>query len=210
MASGWKGFASSVKDALGQALDEKLARQRQSRRPSTRRGAKPPRARRRPQTPAPSVPTPGERDPDETNPGDITSGGTYPGDFTGPLTITYAPMPGDLPDPGEVVWTWVPYEEDHREGKDRPVLLIGRDGPWLLGLPLTSKDHDRDLAQEAAAGRHWEDVGSGSWDVRRRPSEARLDRIVRVDPSEVRRIGERLNEDVFTRVAQGVRRYRKA
>jgi hypothetical protein len=50
------------------------------------------------------------------------------------------------------------------------VLLIGRAGEALLGLPLTSKDHDRDAAQEARAGRHWFDIGTGSWDRSRRPS----------------------------------------
>ena len=38
----------------------------------------------------------------------------------------------------------MPFEEDHTQGKDRPVLLVGTDGPWLLAVPLTSKDHDRD------------------------------------------------------------------
>ena len=60
------------------------------------------------------------------------------------------------------------------------MLLVGRDGPWLLGVPLTSKDHDRDLEQERRAGRLWCDVGSGAWDSRGRPSEAR---VVGQDPA---------------------------
>ena len=78
-----------------------------------------------------------------------------PGDAQESVTPVYAPKADGRPDPGEVVWTWVPYEEDASRGKDRPVLLIGHDGPWLLALPLTSKDHDRDAAQEASQGRHW-------------------------------------------------------
>ena len=31
-------------------------------------------------------------------------------------------------DPGEVVWAWVPFEDDPGQGKDRPVLVIARDG----------------------------------------------------------------------------------
>lgn len=95
----------------------------------------------------------------------------------------------------------MPFEEDHSRGKDRPVLLVGRDGPWLLGLQLTSKDHDLDAAQEARYGRHWMDVGSGPWDSRRRPSEVRLDRVVRVDPARVRREGAVLERRVFDQVA---------
>lgn len=131
----------------------------------------------------------------------------YPGDFTGRADLVYAPHPGNLADPGEVVWTWVPYEEDHDRGKDRPVLVVGRDRPWLLALPMTSRDHDRDAAQEAAEGRHWVELGSGAWDARGRVSEARVDRIVRVDPAQVRRVSERVDRDVFERVAAEVRRH---
>src|SRR3954465_3472466 len=52
------------------------------------------------------------------------SSSPYPGDFTGRAKTSYAPKPDGNPDPGEVVWTWVPFEEDYSQGKDRPVLLI--------------------------------------------------------------------------------------
>nr|WP_300143344.1 type II toxin-antitoxin system PemK/MazF family toxin [Propionicimonas sp.] len=136
-----------------------------------------------------------------------TAPGSYPGDFTGRAELVYAPHPGPLADPGEVVWTWVPYEEDHGKGKDRPVLVIGRDGRWLLALPMTSKDHDRDAAQEAREGRYWVEIGTGPWDSRGRVSEARVNRIVRVDPDQVRRISERVSPEVFELVAREVQRH---
>ncbi|MCK9793167.1 type II toxin-antitoxin system PemK/MazF family toxin [Isoptericola sp. 4D.3] len=132
------------------------------------------------------------------------SGSAYPGDFPGVVRPVYAPRLDGDPDPGEVVWTWVPYEEDHGRGKDRPVLLVGRDGPWLLGLQLTSKDHDRDAAQEARHGRLWMDVGTGAWDARGRPSEVRLNRVVRVDPGAVRREGAVMDRRTFDRVARAM------
>jgi hypothetical protein len=132
-------------------------------------------------------------------------GGDYPGDFTGTPDLHYAPKPDGRPDPGEIVWTWVPYEEDHHQGKDRPVLLIGRDGDWLLGLMLTSKDHDRDDAQEARQDRYWQDIGSGAWDGKGRPSEVRVDRILRVDATAVRREGAVLDRERFDEVAAAVR-----
>ena len=126
----------------------------------------------------------------------------YPGDFTGFVTPSYEPHPDGLADPGEVVWGWVPYEEDHNRGKDRPVLIIGRDGDYLLGLMLTSKDHDRDHAAEARHGRHWLDVGAGDWDGQRRPSEVRLDRVLRLRPDAVRREGAALSRPVFEQVSR--------
>ena len=44
------------------------------------------------------------------------------------------------------------------------MLLIARDGDQLLGLMMTSQDHDRDKEQEAREGRYWMDIGSGPWD----------------------------------------------
>jgi hypothetical protein len=121
--------------------------------------------------------------------------------------MTYAPDRDGEPDPGEVVWTWVPYEEDHSRGKDRPVLVIGRDGPWLLALPMTSKDHDRDARQEAEQGRYWCDIGTGGWDREGRPSEVRVNRILRIDPAAVRRISVRLAPERFEQVAREVLRH---
>jgi hypothetical protein len=131
--------------------------------------------------------------------------GAYPGDFAGSVAIHYAPSINGRPDPGEIVWTWVPYEEDFAQGKDRPVLLIGRDGEWLLGLFLTSKDHDRDARAEARWGRHWMDLGKGPWDPHGRPSEIRLDRVVRVDPAQVRREGSILDASRFDAVIRAAR-----
>ena len=120
--------------------------------------------------------------------------------------IGYTPHPDGLADPGEVVWAWVPYDEGDGRGKDRPVLVIGRRGPHLLALMLSSKDHDRDAADEARYGRYWTDIGPGPWDRRRRPSEVRLDRLLVLDPSGVRREGAALDRARFDRVVAEARR----
>ena len=129
---------------------------------------------------------------------------SYPGDFTGKVIPEYAPKADGKPDPGEIVWTWVPYEEDHSRGKDRPVLIVGRDQQWLLALQLTSKDHDRDAADEARHGRRWIDIGSGPWDRQGRPSEVRLDRVLRISPDNLRREGATLGRDKFEQVARSL------
>ena len=112
----------------------------------------------------------------------------------------YAPEIDGEPDPGEVVWGWVPYEDDPAQGKDRPVLLIGRRGERWLGLMLTSKDHDRDAEDEARYGRHWMDVGSGGWDREGRPSEVRLDRLLELEDGALRREGAALDRVTFDAV----------
>jgi hypothetical protein len=105
-----------------------------------------------------------------------------------------------------VVWAWVPYDEGDGRGKDRPVLVIGRRGGDLVGLMLTSKDHDRDADDEARHGRSWMDVGTGGWDTRGRPSEVRLDRLLTLDPARVRREGAALDRALFERVVEAARR----
>ena len=123
------------------------------------------------------------------------------------MDTSYEPNPDGEPDPGEVVWAWVAYEDDPAQGKDRPVLLVGRDGDDLLGLQLTSKDHDRDAEDEARYGRHWMDVGSGDWDREHRDSEVRLDRLLRLPAAEVRREGAALDRQVFDAVVVAAREH---
>ena len=119
----------------------------------------------------------------------------------------YAPELDGQPDPGEIVWGWVPYEDDPSQGKDRPVLLLAeRDGQWL-GLMLSSQDHDLDAADEARYGRYWMDVGAGAWDSSGRPSEVRLDRLLVLPPDGIRREGAALPRDVFDQVVAAAREH---
>jgi hypothetical protein len=125
------------------------------------------------------------------------------------VRATYAPEIDGDPDPGEVVWAWVPYEDDPQQGKDRPVLILAtddsRDEPGWTALMLSSQDHDRDAADEARHGRHWMDVGSGGWDPQGRPSEVRLDRLLHLRRDDVRREGAALDESTFAAVVAAVR-----
>jgi hypothetical protein len=116
------------------------------------------------------------------------------------LRIVYEPrLDGDA-DPGEVVWTWVPYEEDPRQGKDRPVLVLGYLGRSLAVLPLTSKDHtDHPDCVE---------LGAGAWDRSGRTSYVKLDRLLSVPPSRVRREGAILDRPRFDTVVAEFKSYR--
>ena len=132
--------------------------------------------------PKPSAPATGASD-----------GSDYPGDYHDMINFEYSPsLDGDA-DPGEIVWTWVPFEEDHSQGKDRPVLLVGRDGEYLLALMMTSKDHNN----REHADPNYLDLGSGPWDPQGRASEVKLNRVIRVRPDSMRREGAIMPEDTF-------------
>ncbi|MBX9364378.1 type II toxin-antitoxin system PemK/MazF family toxin, partial [Streptomyces sp. WAC04114] len=60
----------------------------------------------------------------------------------GRVRTEYSPAHDGDPDPGEIVWTWVPYEENDGRGKDRPVLVVAREpGGTFLAVRLSSKRH---------------------------------------------------------------------
>jgi hypothetical protein len=114
------------------------------------------------------------------------------------VQVAYQPsLDGDA-DPGEVVWTWVPYEDDPSQGKDRPVVVLGFEGDGLAVVPLTSKGGGPDELP----------IGSGGWDREHRPSFAKVDQVLVVAPSAIRREGAILDRDVFDRVAAAVARAR--
>jgi len=118
----------------------------------------------------------------------------------GGAEISYAPERDGDADPGEVVWGWVPYEDDPAQGKDRPLLVIGRDGGQLLVCPLSSHDHRaRRDADE------WVEVGRGGWDRAGRVSYANAERVMRYRPGDVRREGAALGRDRFDAVVARAR-----
>src|SRR3954454_6626957 len=93
-------------------------------------------------------------------------------------TLEYSPDLDGLADPGEIVWAWVPYEEDPGRGKGRPLLVVGRHGRRLLAMMLSSRRHDD--------SEDWVDLGSGAWDRDGRESYLRLDRVFALDEGERR------------------------
>ena len=113
------------------------------------------------------------------------------------LRITYAPSRDGDPDAGEVVWTWVPYEENDGRGKDRPVLVIGRQSAdRLYAVRLTSKSHDGD--------RDFLSIGSGPWDSQGRPSWVDIEQLYSVHTRGMRREASSLDLKRFARVAQAL------
>jgi hypothetical protein len=98
----------------------------------------------------------------------------------GRVRTAYAPAHDGDPDPGEIVWTWVPFEENDGRGKDRPVLVVAREAAGtVLAVQLSSKRHDDD--------REWVPIGSGPWDRSGRDSWVAVDRVLRLYGAGMRR-----------------------
>ena len=126
-------------------------------------------------------------------------GGAF--DFRGPAIPEYAPMSDGEPDPGEVVWAWVPFEEDPSQGKDRPLAIVGRslDKPRdLICFQLSSKERSED--------ERWVPIGVGEWDDERRPSWVNIARPLAVIPEASRREGGSLSREQFDAVVEAARR----
>ncbi|MFE5671830.1 type II toxin-antitoxin system PemK/MazF family toxin [Agromyces sp. NPDC056523] len=113
------------------------------------------------------------------------------------VRLGYTPSRDGEPDPGEIVWTWVPYEERDGRGKDRPVAIVAASaGGDFLAVQLTSKPHDGD--------RDFVALGDGAWDAAGRPSWARIDRVFRVRTGGMRREAASLDATRYSRLADAL------
>ena len=112
--------------------------------------------------------------------------------------VVYAPDLDGRADPGEIVWTWVVYEDDPTQGKDRPVLVVGRDRVHAARP---------DAVQPGPPSRRPElgGIGSGTWDYEGRASWVRLDRVLDVPEEGIRREGAILDRERFEAIAARLR-----
>lgn len=123
-----------------------------------------------------------------------------PGRIPG-LRVEYAPEKDGAPDAGEVIWTWVPYEENDGRGKDRPVLIIGRHSPeraYAVRMTSGAREGDRDYLS----------ICAGEWDSQRRESWVDIEQLYSVHEDGMRREAAVLDRSTYDRVAAAlVRRY---
>lgn len=121
----------------------------------------------------------------------------------GSVRVTYKPdYPDDHPDPGEVVWAKVRYQEDVNQSKERPVLIIGRINGTnkLAAVQLTSQIKGRSDELE---------IGTGSWDRLGRKSAVKLSQIIVVDAKDYRREGSTFGRDKFEGVVGRLAAYHR-
>jgi len=127
--------------------------------------------------------------------GDEATRDALPGELAR-LRFEYAPQPDGDPDPGEVVWTWVPYAENDGRGKDRPVLIVGRlDDSAVAGCYLSTKQHEGFVS-----------MGRGGWDSQGRESFLAPDRVLRITHGGMRREGVQLDREHFVEAARVIAR----
>ncbi|MGQ4511164.1 type II toxin-antitoxin system PemK/MazF family toxin [Streptomyces sp. DW26H14] len=116
----------------------------------------------------------------------------------GRVRTEYSPAHDGDPDPGEIVWTWVPFEENDGRGKDRPVLVVAREaGGTLLAVQLSSKRHSGDPG--------WVAIGQGPWDREGRDSWVALERVMRLHEEGMRREACALDRGRFNLVVNRLR-----
>lgn len=116
----------------------------------------------------------------------------------GKVRMTYIPSTDGDPDPGEIVWTWVPYEERDGRGKDRPALVVAEEPSGTrLAVQLTSKPHE--------GAPEYIPIGSGPWDSQGRPSWVNIGRVFRVHRDGMRREAAAIDKSSFVRVASALR-----
>lgn len=120
-------------------------------------------------------------------------------DRIGSLRIGYAPDRDGAPDAGEIIWTWVPYEENDGRGKDRPVLVIARESAdRVYAVRMTSKPHDGD--------RDFLSIGTGAWDSQGRESWVDIEQLYSVHDRGLRREAAVLDRTRYDRVAGALTR----
>jgi mRNA-degrading endonuclease toxin of MazEF toxin-antitoxin module len=114
------------------------------------------------------------------------------------VRLDYRPTRNANPDPGEIVWTWVPFEERDGRGKDRPVVIVATLGRGaVLAVQLTSKDRTGHPDYVA--------LGAGDWDRTGRSSWVNIDRIFAVQPAGMRREAAMVDAARYTRIASALR-----
>ncbi len=98
----------------------------------------------------------------------------------------------------------MPYEENDGRGKDRPVLVIGRQSAervYAVRMTSRARDGDRDYLS----------IGSGAWDSQRRESWVDIEQLYSVHDDGMRREAAVLDRERYDRVASAlIARYRWA
>lgn len=113
-------------------------------------------------------------------------------------TVVYSPDMDGQADPGEVVWIPLQLEGEHAELRERGVVVVGRQEQYLLGMLISTRTEHEDQPE-------WLFMGSGSWNEDPKPSWVRIDRVLLVPESGIRRAGAVMPRKRFELIAAKLR-----
>lgn len=109
--------------------------------------------------------------------------GGYPGDFEGQIPPWRTHVDDDITS-GELVRSLIPTADGHTRTEERDLLIVGHDAPWALGVEVTYE------LDAAAPGRV--DLGTVGSGADARAAQVITDRVVRLDPQAIERLGTRV------------------
>ncbi|MEJ5919363.1 MULTISPECIES: type II toxin-antitoxin system PemK/MazF family toxin [unclassified Corynebacterium] len=113
-------------------------------------------------------------------------------------SILYSPDMDGQTESGEVVRVHVQIDGDHQPIHERSAVVLGRDRHALLGALISTRE-------EHANDPKWLFIGTGAWDPQGRPSWVRIDRILIIPESGIRRSGTFMPRRRFDRIASRLR-----
>lgn len=113
-------------------------------------------------------------------------------------TVVYSPDMDGQADPGEVVWIPLQLEGETAALRERGVVVVGRQGQHLLGMLISTRTEHADQPE-------WLFIGSGSWNEDPKPSWVRIDRVLLVPESGIRRAGAVMPRKRFELIAAKLR-----
>ncbi|VEH09218.1 PemK-like protein [Corynebacterium kutscheri] len=112
-------------------------------------------------------------------------------------SIFYAPDMDGQVDPGEIVWFIAPV--DKHSGEERAMVVIARTGDTVYGLLISANaHHDKEET--------WLDIGAGPWNKKGHNAWVRLDKVITVPETSLRREGSVIPQQRFDRIARRLRK----
>lgn len=112
--------------------------------------------------------------------------------------LFYAPNMDGQVDPGEVVFFLAQGDNASDQPQERALIVVGRIGDQITGL-LTSPNPNNQWKKT------WIDIGAGPWDTQGRQAWARVDKVIRISESDIRRQGAVIPPARFERIAMRLR-----
>lgn len=115
-----------------------------------------------------------------------------------PRSVFFTPDMDGQVDSGEVVWVCTPGETAHCAPQERAILVIARTRTEVIGLLISPNP-------QHTTEDNWLEIGTGEWDEDGRECWIRMDRVIEVPETQIRRQGTLFPPRRFERIANQLR-----